>query len=103
MKVIDSELYLHLSRPNTSRGIVYKASGEVALNATYQIMVLCIDTLAENAEEWFVSGSTWYFVLVTHEMIPNAWYSVTGPRDILANNPCCIPRSNRKMATLDDG
>jgi len=43
------------------------------------------------------------FDVYTHEIIPNKWYSLTGPRDILANKPCCIPRSNRKIATLDDG
>lgn len=25
------------------------------------------------------------------------------PRDILAKRPCCIPRLNRRMTTLEDG
>lgn len=39
----------------------------------------------------------------THEMIPNAWYSMIEERDIRAMRPCCMPRSNRKIATFGDG
>ena len=36
-------------------------------------------------------------------MIPKAWYSMIEVRLILPRRPCCIPRSNRRMATLGDG
>lgn len=39
----------------------------------------------------------------TCEMIPKAWYSMIELRLILAERPCCIPRSKRSTATLGEG
>ena len=43
---INEDKYLELSCPDVLRRIFHKLPSEIPLNTAYEIMVLCVDTLA---------------------------------------------------------
>lgn len=97
--------YLELPRPQMSGGIVDERAREVALYTTNEVVVLrmCAFTRTGRPAAALALRSVRDENGDTHEMIPNAWYSIIEERDIRARRPCCIPRSKRRMATFGDG
>ncbi len=95
--------YLQLTSPYVGRWIVHQATSEVALYPTDQVVVLGVRSfptnLCQSAEIRRRCGVRRF----THEMIPKAWYSMMEEREIRASRPCCIPRSNLRIATLGEG
>ena len=84
-----------------SRRVIDKTASEVALDTANQVVVLGVSTFAANVAEH--RGRYPTPDLDTHDMIPKAWYSITEERETRASRPCCMPRSNLRMATLGDG
>ena len=112
--------HLELTRPYVRGRVVDERPREVALHPADGIVVLCVFSLPDKRKTqtrarrppWSVQlsarrtstlGSAEGRGVTTHEMIPNAWYSMIEERDIRERSPCCMPRSKRRIATFGDG
>lgn len=85
--------------PNSGGRISDQLASEVALDTADQEMFFRVYPFPAAC----ASVETNTSVYPTHEIIPNAWYSMTDALEILASNPCCIPRSNRRITTFGEG
>ena len=101
---VAKHIYLELTCPDMCGRIIHERPREVALDTTDEVVILgmrpfpeiCIGRRMSTVDSEMVKTTT-------HEIIPKAWYSMIVERDIRAMRPCCIPLSNRRIATFGDG